>query len=145
MLKLIKNNAGDTIVEVMVVLAVLGLAIGISYATASRSLTNTRSSQENSSATELLKSQVEVLRYWAADLNYGALPPSFCVNPAASSVGSVVVTGASCKNLDTYYTVDISYQDTGTNPNTFTLIATWQDLQQKGYKDSATLVYRVHQ
>ncbi len=32
------RQRGDTIVEVMIVLAVLGLAIGIAYSTASRSL-----------------------------------------------------------------------------------------------------------
>jgi prepilin-type N-terminal cleavage/methylation domain-containing protein len=55
------GQAGDTIVEVMVVLAVLGLAIGISYATANRSLLNARQAQENSQATTAAQSQVEQL------------------------------------------------------------------------------------
>lgn len=61
---LIKQNRqqrGDTIIEVMIVLAVLGLAIGIAYATANRSLLNARQAQENSQATAAAQSQVEQL------------------------------------------------------------------------------------
>ena len=57
--RLRQQQRGDTIVEVMIVLAVLGLAIGISYATANRSLLNTRQAQENSMATAAAQSQVE--------------------------------------------------------------------------------------
>ncbi len=60
------TQRGDTIVEVMVVLAVLGLAMGISYATANRSLKNTRQAQENSEATALVKAQIEQLRSLAS-------------------------------------------------------------------------------
>ncbi|HET7060453.1 MAG TPA: prepilin-type N-terminal cleavage/methylation domain-containing protein [Candidatus Saccharimonadales bacterium] len=59
--KLRANQSGDTIVEVMIVLAVLGLAIGISYATANRSLLNARQAQENSQASAAAQSQVEQL------------------------------------------------------------------------------------
>jgi prepilin-type N-terminal cleavage/methylation domain-containing protein len=55
------KQRGDTIVEVMIVLAVLGLAIGISYSTANRSLLNTRQAQEHSQATEYAQSEVEDL------------------------------------------------------------------------------------
>lgn len=63
------NSAGDTIIEVLVVLAVLGLAISISYATASRSLLAARGAQENSEATQLVQAQIEYLR------NYAKNPP----------------------------------------------------------------------
>lgn len=56
------TSRGDTIVEVMIVLAVLGLAISICYATANRSLMNARQAQENSEASELVSSQIEQIR-----------------------------------------------------------------------------------
>lgn len=59
--KLRRYERGDTIVEVMVVLAVLGLAIGVAYSTANRSLLNARQAQENSQATAAAQSQVEQL------------------------------------------------------------------------------------
>ena len=49
MWRLDKNQRGDTIIEVLIVLAVLGLAIGITYATANRSILNARQAQESSS------------------------------------------------------------------------------------------------
>lgn len=55
-------QAGDTIVEVMIVLAVLGSAISLSYATANRSLRNARQAQDNSYATQLAQAQIEHLR-----------------------------------------------------------------------------------
>lgn len=56
------TQSGDTLIEVMVVLTVLGFAIAISYATANRGLLNVRQAEENSSATEKVQSQVENLR-----------------------------------------------------------------------------------
>src|SRR5579884_4195391 len=56
------SSSGDTIVEVLIVLTVLGLALGISFATANTSLLNTRQAQENSEATEIAQSQIESLR-----------------------------------------------------------------------------------
>ena len=56
------NQAGDTIVEVMIVLAVLGLAIGIAYAAANRSLENARQAQENAEAVQLATTEYEPKR-----------------------------------------------------------------------------------
>ncbi len=55
------RQRGDTIVEVMIVLAVLGSAIGISYTTANRSLLNARQAQENAEAAKLAQAQLEAL------------------------------------------------------------------------------------
>ncbi len=58
----ILGSAGDTIVEVMIVLAVLGLAFSISYATATRGLAQSRNAEEHSQALGILSSQVELVR-----------------------------------------------------------------------------------
>jgi prepilin-type N-terminal cleavage/methylation domain-containing protein len=97
--RLHKAQRGDTIIEVMIVLAVLGLAIGIAYATANRSLLNARQAQENSQATAAAQAQVELLVSIGCtsgnpncDLNdplnpgYGLLHPPgggpFCIVPS---------------------------------------------------------------
>src|SRR5579884_937422 len=56
------NSRGDTIVEVMIVLAILGLAISIAYSTANRSLMEARQAQENSYAAEQVLKQIEAIR-----------------------------------------------------------------------------------
>jgi|ERR1035438_1449189 type II secretory pathway pseudopilin PulG len=86
MLKLLKNQQGDTIVEVMIVLALIGSALGISYATANQSLLDTRQAQEASQAAQLIQSQVEELRTMTdnpATLN-GNPNPNYIFNSTAT-------------------------------------------------------------
>jgi hypothetical protein len=85
-----KASGGDTIVEVMIVLAVLGLAFGISYATANHGLAQSQNSEEHSSALGVLDSQVELLS--AAMPDWSAALPSevtnangFCMVPPSGS------------------------------------------------------------
>lgn len=152
----VKGQRGDTIVEVMIVLAVLGLAIGISYATANRSLQNTRQAQENSQASELLQSQVEQLRV--------STDTSIYTNPSTTTfcmIGGTVTpidgthpckfnqTGSACTAADPFcYSVVISRCDTASDPcsapGTFTATATWPDVTGSG-NDTVTTDYRMPQ
>jgi len=60
---MIKNNhKGETIVEVLIVIAIIGAIIAGSYAIASRSLTRVRIAQERSEALKLAEGQMEVIR-----------------------------------------------------------------------------------
>jgi hypothetical protein len=63
----LKNSKGDTIIEVMIALAVLGLAFAISYATANHALNVSQNSNEHSKASQILNSQVEMAHTMAAD------------------------------------------------------------------------------
>ena len=56
------NSKGDTIIEVLIVLAVLSLAFVISYATANRGLIQSRNAEEHSEALGMIDNQVELLR-----------------------------------------------------------------------------------
>lgn len=56
------NSAGDTIIEVLIVLAVLGLAFATASATASKGLTQSRNAEEHSQALGVISSQLELLR-----------------------------------------------------------------------------------
>jgi type II secretory pathway pseudopilin PulG len=137
---------GDTIVEVMIVLAVLGLAIGISYATANRSLLNARQAQENSQATELVRSQLEQLRSMSANTNatdtahYIYVSQPFCI---AANGQVTLLPSASC-NLGeaSRYKVSINWGGAASN-DAFTVTATWDDVLGQG-SDTVTLVYGVH-
>ncbi len=80
----IHNSAGDTIVEVLVVLAVLSLAFAISYATANHALVQSRNAEEHSEALGLLNTQVELLRA-AYTHNISTVPRNgtyFCMTAA---------------------------------------------------------------
>ncbi len=80
------GQRGDTIVEVMVVLAVLGLALSISYATANRGLQQSRNAQEHSQALGIINSQIELLRNVFAEQAGGSLPAgAFCLAPPTAT------------------------------------------------------------
>jgi prepilin-type N-terminal cleavage/methylation domain-containing protein len=166
-----RHQRGDTIIEVMIVLAILGLAISISYATANRSLLNTRQAQEDAEASEYVQSQIEGIN--ALDSNVtidNGLPLSsesgeFCItNPDPSSpviqqnthvVPAPPVPPCSFGSLN--YNVVIvscdsdfsdplcSYAAAVTNPPTQTYVvqAKWPDVFGEGY-DTVTQVYRDH-
>lgn len=76
------NAAGDTIIEVLIVLAILGLSLAVSYATANRGLQQSRNAQEHSAALGLLDSQVELVRTAFANHAEASLPAApFCLAP----------------------------------------------------------------
>jgi type II secretory pathway pseudopilin PulG len=161
------REGGDTIVEVMVVLAILGLAIGISFATANRSLLDTNQAEENSQATDYAESQVEDLRYLAptsSSANPSQDPGSNIFNPSTTfcitsptATTPITTTVASCVFGAQKYQVLIyncdrySADDADNNPcagasaasDTFIIVATWPNILGQG-SDSATLSYRVH-
>lgn len=78
------RQTGDTIVEVLIAMAVAASVLSIAYATSNRNLRITRASQERSEAARLAQGQIEALRY--AYANSVALPNSvatpFCFNGA---------------------------------------------------------------
>jgi type II secretory pathway pseudopilin PulG len=135
-----RHHHGDTIVEVMIVLAILGMALGISYATASASLNATQQAQEATQATSLLQSQIEDLRSLSAvqdpDQSHDIYNTSdFCMS--GGSQPTVEMTTASC--VHGIYTIAIAYDKT---TDIFSAKATWNDLGGPDL-DTATLFYRV--
>jgi type II secretory pathway pseudopilin PulG len=140
------NYRGDTIVEVIVVLAVLGMAISISYATASRSLLDARQAQEASQAAELIQSQLETLRTLSEAGNpqniYQAGP--YCIVSSTIYVWSspTDATGTPCKDISNLYT--LSVKGPSAPGGTFTIVASWDDVQGQG-TDTSTLTYKLYQ
>jgi type II secretory pathway pseudopilin PulG len=75
----VRGQSGDTIVEVLIVLAVLSLAFSLSYATANRGLSQSRNAAEHSEALGILNTQVELVRTALAKqvtLPVGTTPPA---------------------------------------------------------------------
>lgn len=83
------NNSGDTIIEVLIVLAILSFAFAMSLATANRGLGQSRNAEEHSEALGTLVSQVEQLRT-AVGAQVSSLPTnpskSFCMQGATTPV-----------------------------------------------------------
>ncbi len=163
-------SAGDTIIEVMIALAIIGLVISMSYATTQRSLKTGQAAQERIEALKVAESQVETLkamRTLTTVPNIFTTSPldSFCVDPATatlttqSSIAPGVTTlntgvgpnlfNASCqKGFDGRYYASITRVTTpGPNPaSTFTVRVLWSGIiTNSGISiQELNLVYRLH-
>lgn len=151
------TQRGDTIIEVLIALAVLSSAISVAYVTANRSLLNARQSQEMSRATVLAQSQAELLRARATITDAMAHPndfiyitgSDFCIKKDKVVKISVTPVDPDPDNdnacffgtTDVPYKVAITYNQT--NDDAFTIKVTWANVLGDG-DDTVTLVYRVH-
>lgn len=145
------KERGDTIVEVLIAIAVVSMILGGAYVTANRSLIATRAAEEKGSALKLAESQVEQLKGLAKsdpDSIFGAgTPLPFCISSdtgqpiAASSDDCRVDASGSPTAQQPVYNLSVSRASDG---NTFTVSNTWADASGKR-DDTLTLIYRVYE
>lgn len=124
----IMNQRGETIVEVLIAIAVIGSVLGSAYAIVSR---NTKSYQQASEHTEALKIAESQLEYLRKSPQNGS---SFCFN------NSGTVQGAPCPfGPDGRYEVTVTRDST---TNTFTSAVEWDGIN--GGTDRVSLSYRAY-
>ena len=140
---------GDTIIEVLISIAVVSLVLSGAYVTTNRSLQATRAAQERSIALKLGESQLERIKGLMATPSglaaiQGMATP-FCIVsttglPAAVS-GTVCdfdSSGASSNTTEPIFHISIVRSS-----NDFTLTATWTNVGGRN-NDSLQLRYRVY-
>ena len=131
--KIVKNKRGDTIIEVLVALSVIGLAIGISYSTANKSRAAILAASQSSDATSILKSQIELLR---SKPQSELTLTNFCFDDSGG-IQNNSTPNPSC-TLSDKYAINI-LKDAGT-PAKYTAQANWKGPDGLDY--SAKIVYR---
>jgi type II secretory pathway pseudopilin PulG len=142
------TERGDTIVEVLIAIAVVSLVLGGAFVTTNKSLQSTRDSQERGNAFKLVESQVERIKNIAAtnpDAIFGpTVPATYCI----SSAGAVVVsTNAACavNSAGTATTAEPIYRLTITRSgNTFTVRNTWTKVRSST-TNNVEMKYRVYE
>ncbi len=155
-LKEIKER-GDTIVEVLIAIAVVSLILGGAYVTTNRSLIATRAAEERGNALKLAESQVEQLKGLAKsnpDAIFGAATPMpFCISGFTSNVVTANsdpnLNNAECKlsaggtptSTQPVYSLSIIR---GSDGNTFTVTNQWSDASGR-INDNLRLIYRVYE
>lgn len=146
------KQRGDTIIEVLIAIAVAASVLGIVFATSARNLHAIRDVQERSEATRLVQGQIEALRY--AISKAASLPTGtpFCMKGQNLVLG---FTGAvpnpvllseefsqyppGCKTVDELY----NYAIVGDAAGTYRFYARWDSLTASG-RDQIIMVYRVN-
>ena len=144
------GQRGDTIVEVLISIAVISLILGGAYVATNKSLLGTRAAQERGDALKLVESQVESIKSIAAGNNADSVfgsgtPANFCVINnttvvAATNAGCKVDASGAATTGEPAYNISISR----TGGNTFTVTNTWAAIENKG-NDRVTMTYRIYE
>jgi prepilin-type N-terminal cleavage/methylation domain-containing protein len=151
------NQRGDTIVEVLISIAIVSLILGGAYVTTNTSLKAERGSQERTNATKLIESQLESMKSIAVS-NPNSLfvsnpnASSFCVLPnqqlaSANSANSICKFSASGANNNTAqpsYFISAKLVQSG-GINTVTITNTWAAVETGSINDKITMSYRLYQ
>lgn len=146
--RMFMRERGDTMVEVLIAIAVVSLILGGAYVTTNKSLQATRAAQERSIALKLAESQLERVKGLVASNPTSVFGPSapspFCVSSGTGM--PVSATDAACA-------VDSSGLPTTSEPifhlsvaragNDFVLTETWFNVSGR-VGDSLQLRYRAY-
>ncbi|HTE57553.1 MAG TPA: hypothetical protein VK694_02325 [Verrucomicrobiae bacterium] len=140
------GSRGDTIVEVLLAIAVATAVLGGAYASSKNSLAGTRRSQERGEALKLLGGQLERLKEGAKDtsgINIFTGTNPFCIVTVATPTvrqDLVASTNPACRQgVGGRYALSLNR----TAPNTFMATAVW-DRVGGGGSDQIQMVYRVY-
>lgn len=148
LLSLRHQSRGDTIIEVLIAIAIVSLTLGSAYAVTNRTLRNARQAQEHTEALKLLEGQLEQLK--AAAKVSGSTVFSGAAIFCMDSNGTMVPIGGSSLPASSYPaacsvgTVPGGYHlgiERGSN-NVFTAQANWDG--PTGSVENVSLIYRLY-
>lgn len=137
------TQSGDTIVEVLIAVAVLSSVLGMAYATVSRNVARLRDNQERTESSKLAQGQIEALiGLWRVDRPQveSAGTTTFCIdslsvssisggsfNPADSSADNVAdFESANCTS--TFYRMAIQRTSDDADTSTYRVYVRWQSI-----------------
>ncbi len=159
-MKKMLNQAGDTIVEVLIAIAVISLVLGSSYAITRRSSVAIRVAQEHSEALKIAESQLEQLKSLSGntagnnDVFTRTAPATptpgsgFCmyIDSGTSKIVTLSDTADECtitNGID--YHITTSRTNPVSNTFTFTVKVYWDSLSRTGQQDNVSLNYNLDQ
>jgi prepilin-type N-terminal cleavage/methylation domain-containing protein len=146
------RQRGDTIVEVLIAIAVISMVLAGAYATTNRSLLATRAAQERSNALKLVETQLEQIKGMSVadpDTLFGNVPGSFCVTPAlaiASSNDNACRVDAAGQPNDVEPIYNLSVTRSGPDGQggyVFTVTSEWVDPSGR-HDNQVRTIYRVY-
>lgn len=152
------GQRGDTIVEVLLAVVVVGLAVTLGYGVASRSLKANRQAQERVEALKVVESQVERLKKRATTDTAGTgifTTNSFCLadsggtntivaqDAPAANINDDPLTGYDSNCVNGLYHVSVQRDNTGNDTIQYTVTARWFGIGGVE-KEETQVKYRVY-
>lgn len=98
-----KQQAGDTIVEVLLAMSVIGLILGMAFGIANKSVQIGQDAQERAEALKIAESQLEVFKSefaGSAPLQARTEANPFCLDPSTAVLSIVDATQPQCTNIN---------------------------------------------
>lgn len=150
--KLSARQRGDTIVEVLIAIAVSSALLMITYSTMNRNTAVIRANQERSEAIRLAQGQIESLTRLLARGEIGPTDTVFCINPDVKTMSSApnqddmaadnfaVYENAGCKK--DYYHFAISRQGSSNN---YRVYVRWYRFGANDQRDQIIMAYRARE
>lgn len=146
------NQFGDTMIEVLISMAIVSTILGGAYVASNKSLLSIRDAQEHVDALKLADGQVELLK---ATPPAPAIRPSFCyvLNPASGSTPQAVsYSDANCtltskgvlatNGVQPAYKVDVTYNSSN---QIYSVQIVWDTITGQMNGGRLTLFYRTGQ
>jgi prepilin-type N-terminal cleavage/methylation domain-containing protein len=146
---------GDTIIEVLIAMAVISLVLGGAFATTRRSQTGVLDSQEHATALKLIESQLEQLRSNASSASPAVFSgtATFCMAGGSVVSSSAAMPAASCvqdssgnpaaANAEPGYTLLVARSNSINSGYVFNVQATWDEVSGTG-RGSESMTYRLY-
>jgi type II secretory pathway pseudopilin PulG len=130
------GQTGDTIIEVLIAIAIISSVLVGAYALTNRSTASTQDAQERSQAVQLVEGQIENLRDLVS--TGGTLPTgTFCFAADGSTTqGTDCVMSPNGPNTEPAYTMAISHV-----ADVYTIGAVWTGIMGNG-QNNVTMYYR---
>ena len=141
------TERGDTVVEVLICIAVIGLLLGGAFVLTNRSLQGTRAAQERLNGIKIVEGQLEQIKNFSSTdaATLFSAPASFCINssqqikPAADVSCTVGPDGNPSPAKEPKFTITVSR-----SVNTFTVKTVWNRVTGNG-QDNVEMKYNVFQ
>ena len=142
----LRSERGDTIVEVLISIAIVSLIRGGAYVATNHSLTATRDAQERSDGLKLVESQIEQVKNLASvspTVIFGTAPSSYCVSsgavlPSTDNACKVTAAGVYAAGKVPQYNLAITRSG-----NVFTVVNSWDGVL--GKTAYVQMKYRLYQ
>lgn len=138
------NQRGDTIVEVLIALAVIGSVLIGAFVVTSRSTTGVRNSEEHAQAMQLLQGQVEQLRAYVQATDKDSIKTYFCFGASPTpTILSNSTPACPSAAVEPIYRFNIQTLSKATPPATskFQVTVTWNSVT--GSPGKEVMYYKV--